>query len=197
MKLEFSFDDGDELDTKVIQLLDKYGFQATFYIPVFSWGFDHLEAYKKHIVGAHSISHPQDMKELDDEAQDWQIKGSKTMLEDKLQKDVTSFCYPRGRYNESTIRLVKDAGFVEARTTSVLFTRYDDPFRKPTTIHLYPNRREYEGKTWTQWANFLFEGSPEYFHVWGHSWEVQKYNEWDNFEAFLKRAHEHRNTSSK
>ena len=193
MQIELSFDDGDQLDTKVIDLLNKYDFQATFYIPVMSWGFDNLGTYKGHLIGGHTISHPQNIRELDEKNQRWQIQTGKDMLEQQLGNKVKSFCYPRGRYSDLTVKIVKEAGFEEARTTEVLKTSYKDPYRKPTTVHLYPFRKEYEKNHWYAYAEKLL--NPDYFHAWGHSWEIESYTQWDRLDQLLKRLDEYRNSS--
>lgn len=195
MRIELSFDDGDALDKRVIELLDKYGFTATFYIPVISWGFDYLDVYKKHEVGGHTISHPQNIRKLNKENQEWQIKTGKKMLEEKLGNKVQSFCYPRGRYSDLTVKIVKEAGFENARTTDVLKTSYADPFKKPTSVHFYPLRKEYKGDHWLAVAKRILEKNPKYFHAWGHSWEIERYHQWERFEQFLRLLHEHRDTS--
>lgn len=85
-------------------------------LPILSWqevkelsqyGFD---------FGAHSWSHrfltelsPRDVKE--------EIKRSKTEIETRLNKPVSSFCYPYGIFNSAVRNIVKDLDFTGACST--------------------------------------------------------------------------------
>lgn len=85
---------------------------------------------------------------------------------------------------------MKEAGFKEARTVRALNIEFpDDPYETDPTIHIHPNKREYkDGKTWIHYGHSLFdqviqEGGR--FELWGHSWEVEKYNMWEFLDDFL------------
>jgi len=183
-RIEISIDDGDPMDTRTIELLNKYGLKGMFYIPSNSWGFENLDCYKDHEVGGHTKSHPV-LRGLPYELQLLEIEANKGELEKRLGRKVTSFCYPRGRYSNDTIEILKKVGYEEARTTIVLKTDYKDPFRKHTTIHCY-QRSEYEGVDWLEKAKEILRKNPEYFGVWFHSWEITKYDEWDKLEELFK-----------
>ena len=89
--------------------------------------------------------------------------------------------------------MVVRAGFKEARTTKVLnIEKPVDLFEKGTSIHVY-QRKEYEGKDWLSVAYELCNLAKKkkgYFHIWGHSWEIEKYQQWDKLEEFFKFVHE-------
>lgn len=77
-------------------------------------------------VGAHTIGHPS-LSALTGAQQREEIEGSKSRLEELLDRPVTSFSYPfggRDDYSRTTIRSVKGAGFdlacanVEGRVTA-------------------------------------------------------------------------------
>jgi peptidoglycan/xylan/chitin deacetylase (PgdA/CDA1 family) len=66
-----------------------------------------------HAIGAHSHSHYVLSNETE-ATQRNEIESNKTYLENLLKKPINLFCYPyggRGTYNDTTIRLVKVAGF--------------------------------------------------------------------------------------
>jgi len=67
-------------------------------------------------MGAHTVSHPE-LPGLDDEALQREIRGSKEEIEQRLGRPVTSFCYPRGRFDDRVEREVERAGFRLACTT--------------------------------------------------------------------------------
>jgi peptidoglycan/xylan/chitin deacetylase (PgdA/CDA1 family) len=72
-------------------------------------------------IGCHTATHPQ-LSALDSESQREEICRSKVELEETLGHPVTSFAYPYGQkrdYTSETIKLVRDAGFDCACSTSV------------------------------------------------------------------------------
>lgn len=195
MKIETSWDDGNILDLKVAKLLKKYKLPGTFYIVV-DWidskGYLTWEDVKRldkegFEIGSHTMSHPQDMKLLFDDELKHELENSKGMIESVLGHEIKSFCYPRGRYDQRVIDAVIEAGYLEARTTKV--KNNDEPMDKlqiDTTIHVF-DRNEYEGKDWLTMAKEWSCNHPTcYFHLWGHSWEIEKYNQWERLEEFFK-----------
>ena len=189
MKIELSFDDGAKKDLKVLELLIKYGLadNATFYIPTnCEMSDDEILQIAKHSkVGGHTKSHPSDMKLLTDEQLKDEIESNRRYLVDLTGQVVESFCYPRGRYDERVKQAVKDAGFKEARTTRVLCPYVEDPFEKGTSIHMYA-RKEYLTSDWYEISlAFLQKGNQDFFHLWGHSWEMTD-EDWIWFEEVLK-----------
>lgn len=183
-KLEISVDDGDVLDRKSMKLLDKYGLKATFFVPVDSWGFENPHEYRGHKIGGHTIHHPSDLKTLGSAQKQEEIIAGREILGSRFGTDIVEFCYPRGRFDPECVDMVKRAGYLSARTTIVLKTAYDDPFRKPTTVHVYP-RKEYNSRNWMSVALEILTTKPAYFHLWWHSWEVERLKEWKNLETVL------------
>ena len=183
MLLEFSFDDGVEEDKKVIEILNKYGQIATFYIPILSWGFKNIETYDNQLIGAHTVTHPQDLKLLSEDILFKEIGYSKYLLEKETDKTVQSFCPPRGRYNKEVVEMCKWFDFVEVRTTRVLSKKESDHIVKNTTVHMY-QRKEYKNDDIFTTVEKYSNG--DYFHLWGHAWEIEKYDLWDVFEESVK-----------
>jgi peptidoglycan/xylan/chitin deacetylase (PgdA/CDA1 family) len=68
-------------------------------------------------VGSHTVTHPKlTMVETHDELK-YEIKNSKWIIEDRLDKEVTSFCYPNGTpadVNYDVKALVREAGYTNA-----------------------------------------------------------------------------------
>lgn len=191
MKFELSFDDGLVEDQIIVEKLNKYNLEATFYVPVESYGFKFLSIYKGQKLGGHTITHPSDLKRLDYAEKQREIRVGKSMLEEAAGFEVASFCYPRGRHDLECRQLVRMAGYKEARTTIVLKTDFADPYAKPTTLHMYP-RKEYNQATWYELALKIFEQNPPYFHLWGHSKELIQHGYLDQFTNFLKFVNENR-----
>jgi len=193
MELEISFDDGDVLDLKLANILERYKLNkyTTFYIPT---NCELINPEIKELsrrgfeIGGHTVSHPQDIKLLSKKQQYEEIIGNKDWLESIIKKRITKFAYPGGKYNNITIEQVRKADFKEARTTTVLETFYEDKFKKHTTIHIYP-RKEYNGEKWEKLAREYYlkaKGEDSYFHIWGHSLEIEKFNQWQKVAFFFK-----------
>jgi len=199
LKLEFSFDDGGKYDFKIIELLKKYKQTATFYISTINnLSEPEIVAMSKDFqIGGHTTTHPEDLKQLSPEEQYNEIKDNKDYLEQLIGKEINSFCYPGGEYNKITIEQVKKAGYKEARTTNILYIKEpENKYRKHTTIHIKPDRREYKEKNWLKCAIRLFDKTNAlkqgYFHCWGHSKEIIQYNILNEFEKLLKYIYEKR-----
>jgi peptidoglycan/xylan/chitin deacetylase (PgdA/CDA1 family) len=82
-------------------------------------------------IGAHTVNHPALASQAKDE-QIFEIQQSKLKLESWLNKRITSFAYPYGNYDSTTVTLVKEAGFQNAVTTEEeVTTRSSDIFKLP------------------------------------------------------------------
>jgi len=134
-----TFDDGyEDFYTTAYPLLQHYGWKATLYIisgkiggPYMSWQQIqdlHTAGFE---IGAHTVDHPS-LDKLTPEQQHHEIFDSKATLEQEIGAPVTAFCYPSGRYNATTVQLVKQAGFTSATTTKGgIATTSSDAFLLP------------------------------------------------------------------
>ena len=198
IEFQTSWDDGCVSDLRLEKLLRQYNIPTIFYIPVNKKELsDHDVKYlsKSFEIGSHTINH-RILRDIHPDECYCELKDSKEYLENLIGKPVNSLCYPRGRYNQNVISIARDLGYKEARTTKVLnLFMPTNPFEIITSIHVY-NRKEYNGIYWYDIAMDLFdkviktETKYNYFHLWGHSWEVAKYNYWNELELFLSYANE-------
>lgn len=203
MKLLSSWDDGGVHDVRIAELMTKYGIETTFYVPVmwqkvntlkqrYSISLGQLrEIANVHHVGSHTISHPY-LTSIPLEAAHTEIFDSKRSMEDLIGKPVTSFCYPRGYCNQPIKELVQAAGYEDARTTKVGYiTEPEDPYETHTAVHVGYPREEYGESHWTLYAQSLFREAQKdddsVFQFWGHGFELEERDEWDNFEMFLEK----------
>ncbi|MCL5670451.1 MAG: polysaccharide deacetylase family protein [Acidobacteria bacterium] len=67
-------------------------------------------------IGSHTLTHPR-LTELNDTDLDEEIAGSKHKLEDLTGKEVRSFSYPYGDYDNRVLRAVVAAGYSSAVST--------------------------------------------------------------------------------
>ena len=207
-----SWDDGHKLDLKLVRLLKKYDIRGTFYISPKNREFreeDLLsnEEIKKinrdFEIGAHTITHPKLTKIGEKQAFN-EIIESKKYLENLIKQKVKSFCYPGGKYNNKIKELVKEAGFIGARTVQrYCFKCPSDSLVFGTTIQTYNNISDilkifkfskcnplkfYKDLNWEHRAKKMFDYVVKYggiYHLWGHSWEIEKNHYWHKLENLL------------
>jgi peptidoglycan/xylan/chitin deacetylase (PgdA/CDA1 family) len=67
-------------------------------------------------VGVHTVDHA-DLPTLSPMEQMWQIVAAKNQLEQRTGLKLTTFAYPYGHFNATTVELVKSAGLETAVTT--------------------------------------------------------------------------------
>lgn len=213
-----SWDDGDMFDFKIADALQSRGLAGTFYIPIAghhgsrALGHCDLRTLRNRgfEIGAHGLSHlilsHRTREELMQE-----VGTCKKRLEDILGSEVRMFAYPRGRYSGMAIRSVQEAGYVGARTTQMLAQALNfDPYRMPTTVHVFPHTRsDYirnaaraadfgagwkyltqlrQVDSWVKLAKVLFDSVLQeggVFHLYGHSWEIDELNLWDDLNDVL------------
>lgn len=190
-KVITSWDDGKIEDLKIAELLCKYKIPAIFYIPTTTeLKPEQIKGISQDFeIGAHTWSHPSDMKLLNDRDLEWEIRENKILLENIIGRPITKFCYPRGRHDARVRKAVADAGFTEGRTTIIGWTETPaDPFQMHTTVHVY-QRSEYNGVPWEEYARRKFleaQSGGGYFHLWGHSYEVARDGNWEKLEELFK-----------
>ena len=167
----------------------------------------------RHEIGAHTISHQKLTTVTVDQAQS-EITESKKWVEEITGKPCEMFCYPCGDVSRSVCDLVKEAGFKGARTTEKFKFSGDEPFLLPTSVVLNPfpfrriaNRRFIQPlqlawphlrklnipitscRGWLPMAKAVFlyayKTSQPWFHLWGHSNDIERYKQWNVLEAFL------------
>lgn len=77
-------------------------------------------------IGSHTLSHP-DLSKLTSEKARHEIVDSKSNLETLTGTNVVSFCYPSGKFNTETEKIVSDAGYSFAVTTNGGITTFQNP----------------------------------------------------------------------
>lgn len=145
-----------------------------------------------------------------------QILTNKHWLEDVLGREVCGFAYVRGRHNRVVRALVEKAGFHYARTIKNLMSKPgSDRLQVPTTTQFFAHapstylRNYLSGGPSVQRAALLAavlmdDGlvkrcakaaeacarSGGYFHLWGHSWELDEFDLWDELDRLLGQLRE-------
>lgn len=213
-----SWDDGHPLDMRVAERLASYGMLGTFYVL--------LHAHKRSVmsraqlqtlrhmgmeIGAHTLMHDELPKLHPDQAR-LELVHSREALEDILGEPVTSFCYPKGKFNQQVRSLAAQAGYAVARTTVAFHTTMrGDPLCMPVSLQMFPHApavhikhalKEGNLRGILNWSTlWRLEHDPVklsrrivehiqahggVYHLWGHSWEIEQYGLWEMFEAILQ-----------
>lgn len=134
-----TFDDGyTDFYYQAFPILQKYQAKATIYVlsrgaaiaPGFYMSESQLIELSKSpliTIAAHTQDH-RDLKAVNETYQRHEIFGSKQELESLIGKPVKHFAYPYGDFNDSAVKLVKEAGFETAAST-IISTRNSESSR--------------------------------------------------------------------
>ncbi|MBZ5679773.1 MAG: polysaccharide deacetylase family protein [Acidobacteriia bacterium] len=213
-----SWDDDAASGMRVAELLGERGLRGTFYVPTgqlnggsrFTSGNLRTLCGNGFEIGAHTISH-RILPDLTPAELVQEVGGCKAILEQMLGQEVTTFCYPRGRFNPQVVAEVQRAGYRGARTTRMLCSDAAfSPLEMPTTVQAYPHTRSNYVRNlgrlggvsalarsaadllwfdnWLQLGKKLFDRTVRdggVWHVYGHPWEIEKLNLWSQLEEIL------------
>jgi peptidoglycan/xylan/chitin deacetylase (PgdA/CDA1 family) len=201
VRLITSWDDGNPLDLKLAELLEKYKIPGIFYIPITNQERNVMtksqirQLSKNFEIGGHTYSHA-DLATISLKEAKTEIERGKIELENIIGKKVERFSYPWGKYNDPIKRLVKKAGFKEARTARIIFIgENSDPFETNPNLHVHNHSKfiylahclknmdfktaltvsKLRGYNFDKVAEQLFKSG---FHMWGHSWELEREKLW-------------------
>ena len=202
--ITFSYDDTVTQDIRLIEILDKYGLKATFNLNSGLLGMDGMliregvevshvkipaseiaSVYKNHEVAAHTLTHPH-LPKLPDNEVIRQVEEDRLNLSDLVGYEVVGMAYPGGgmNNNDRVARLIKNhTGIRYARTISLGYSFLPQPdlYRyKPTAFHLD------FADNYRLAADFFERETEGVFYIWGHSYEFDIHNTWDQFEDFCK-----------
>jgi peptidoglycan/xylan/chitin deacetylase (PgdA/CDA1 family) len=123
-----TFDDGyDDNYVNVFPTLKDYGFVGTFFIigaptdygsPGYLRWEQLLEMYENGMeIGAHSLTHRYNLGTTRPGTQDGEIKPAHKLMVDHLPNWTPLFSYPSGSYNQYSLDLLQELGYIGAVTT--------------------------------------------------------------------------------
>jgi peptidoglycan/xylan/chitin deacetylase (PgdA/CDA1 family) len=215
--LTISVDDGHPSDLKSAELLAQYALKATFYIPARNperhvmTGNQINEIARTFEIGSHTFNH-RPLKHASREEARAEIENGKKWLEDVTGKEAITFCYPQGKFNPVTVKLVREAGFLGARTCMFNLCGYPgNPFLWGVSTHAYSHsiptqirhallERNFRGMSnfalvhrfEQDWAKHFLravefvEQNGGVAHLYFHSWEIDEQGQWSKLENVLK-----------
>jgi peptidoglycan/xylan/chitin deacetylase (PgdA/CDA1 family) len=211
-----SWDDGNPLDMRIAELLEKYNIKGTFYIPTKNATApiinksEILELSKGFEIGGHTSSHAVLTTVALPHAQQ-EVVDNKSYLECCIGRTIDAFAYPLGFYNQEVETIVKGAGFNCARTDTIMETAHPHAFTyHPTSICADRKVRSpikqliikkqfrllaallNDRSVFASWDR-LARATLEYtattggvWHLWGHSWEIAVNNDWRKLESLFE-----------
>ena len=207
-----SWDDGHILDHRVAGLLDDYGLRGTFYVAPRNIELPQQERLRNRDlqalardfeIGGHTLTHLR-LTGLPDAIARSEIVEGKDSLEQVIGVALRCFCYPGGEYSHQHPGMVREAGFELARTVRRGVTGLSLRYETHTTVNAY--RHLVDGPAalrlaagnfsrarqiycnWDVLAKTIFDQvltTGGVFHLWGHSWEIEKNRDWDRLERVL------------
>ncbi|MFC4060500.1 polysaccharide deacetylase family protein [Planomonospora corallina] len=145
-----TFDDGyDDFHTEALPLLARYGFPSTVFVttgwirdagkdaagrrlgPTLSWSQITEAVSCGAEIGGHSHSHPQ-LDQLPDRELADELRRNKALLEDRIDRPVTTMAYPYGYSSARVRRRVRQAGYLTAcAVANDAFEKDDEPLALP------------------------------------------------------------------
>ena len=212
--LTTSWDDGHRCDVMLARMLKEHGLKATFYVAPENQEFakqdllslpEIKDLSQDFEIGAHSMTHRR-LPTISEQEAAREIIESKAVLEQVIGKEIKVFCYPGGAYTKLHMQLVKDAGYRYARTVATNTFTVGDPYEAGTSLHVYNRRFGFDlwqtarfvkfqpikvlrCLKWDALAKAMFdqlikEGG--IFHIWGHSWEIDEYDNWERLKNVFR-----------
>lgn len=182
--LKLSIDDGCASDVRVADLANRYELPAIFYWPVewhslaYDKGYEplnYLDAItiaKQFEIGSHTITH-RHLTDLDDFTAVKEIVGSKFMLQRMFNQPINWFCPPRGYINEELTEVV-NKHYVGQRLT-----------KGKHLVHIHPNSGANGNMAWRDYFKLVKERDGD-VELWGHSYEWDRFNMWEEIEELLQ-----------
>lgn len=162
-------------------------------------------------IGGHGTTH-EVLTTLSRDLVEAQVRDNKRWLESVIGRKLEGFCYVRGQHNAEVRRIVQAQGYRYARTVKS-FSRSDVPsfFELPTTVQMFPHKPQTYVKGLVRarvrldalrmcliacstkslerriekLANYC-RTQGAYFHLWGHSWEVERLGLWDELDRVIR-----------
>jgi len=163
-------------------------------------------------IGGHTYHHV-DLTRIGIDSARNEILNGKKELEEITGKELSTFSYPYGRYNNRITQAVRECGFKGARTIKGLARHFSDPFRMGTMVNatnyfftryplqvvaagdyslfLFLLRKNLSLRNWDRIAietlDFVYRNGG-IWHLWGHSWEIELNHDWEKLGNVLKAA---------
>ena len=202
----FSFDDGITQDLRIIKILDKYGLIGTFNVNSGLLGQpgtlnrnNKTVSHNKlrpgevrkislnHEVAAHTLTHC-NLTELNEEQIIYQVEQDRLNLCNICECDISGLAYACGGINNDDrvadiIKTKTGIKYARTITSTGKFSVQKNIFRFNPTTHFLETENTFK------LANKFIElngNEPLILYIWGHGFELDAYDLWDDFERLCK-----------
>lgn len=163
-------------------------------------------------IGAHTLHHV-DLTRVADETAWHEIVDSKSWVENNTGISCVCFCPPIGGHRTRHVHMIRRAGYLGLRSAEFLSLDFPRPqaglLLMPTTVQAFPHgfpafaRNAIKRKALMNLWRYIVHGCPAewprlaesllcqaitrggVFHLWGHSWELQDFGQWQRLEGVL------------
>lgn len=201
-----SYDDGTVFDKRLIELFNKYNVKATFNLNsqrmidsdenisvngrrrrIGTNEYAELIKNTDHEIAVHTCNHPS-LGTLPIASQVLEIINDRKNLEKFFGKIIRGMAYPNGTWavSDKTVEAVKAAQIEYARLTDPSHN-FDLP-ENPLLLH--PTCHHNDGKVFDlidEFLNAQVERYANMFYLWGHSYEFDEKDNWEQIENILKK----------
>lgn len=188
--ITISIDDGHPLDCTVANMLAKHGLKATFYWSKTNPKYevmneDDMRLFRKTFpqmeIGQHGYNHTVLTKvPLDEAKQD--ILSGREWHQSLWKEWPKMFCYPRGYYNEYLAGFLEGLDYKGARSVvSKRVLPLHPEYEMDGGFHVY------EGELVPRGLKAL-RLEDENVSIWLHSWEINKFGDWQFLEEVLEKV---------
>ncbi|MBQ2757406.1 MAG: polysaccharide deacetylase family protein [Clostridia bacterium] len=189
--LTMSYDDGREVDNRLVQIFNLHGIRGTFHLNSGFLGTDRClthedvrDRFAHHEISVHTLTHPWCDK-ISDEELHFEVMEDRKNLEALCGYPVRGMSYPFGVYTTHMIEVLKSLGMKYARTI-----KSTDSFALPDDFMAWhPTCHHDSPKLFELLEKFKSSRMPlPLFYVWGHSFEFDQKNNWSHIERFCAEA---------
>lgn len=163
-------------------------------------------------IGAHTLHHI-DLTRATDQIARQEIADSKAWVEDNTGVPCACFCPPIGGYKSRHLHMIRRAGYLAVRSAEFLSLDLPRPqaglLLMPTTVQAFPHRLSAFARNAIKrravtnlWRYIVYGCAAEWptlaelllchaitrggvFHLWGHSWELQDFGQWQRLTDLL------------
>ena len=137
----------------------------------------------------HGLTHAF-MEKLPEDCALYEVLEDRKNLERQFHRPIRGLAYPWGTYSDAVVEAMKKAGVAYARTTHTTenFDLPGDWYRwHPTCHHFCSHLMELAQKLVTDSPlNDPYNHTPWLFYLWGHTYEFDALNRWEDIEAFAR-----------
>jgi peptidoglycan/xylan/chitin deacetylase (PgdA/CDA1 family) len=177
-----SVDDGCASDVRIAELSLKYKIETIFYWPVewqslaYDKGYapltldEAISITENFEIGAHTITH-RHLTKISTEDAKREIRDGGIILEYIFNQIVNKFCPPRGYTNP------------ELTEYTLLFYESQRLTKGENLVHIHPDSGANNNMPWREYYG---QNKDKITEAWCHSWELDKFNLWDELEEWMK-----------